>query len=146
MKKILVLMLVVFSVATYAQKEKNYKGMDQDFSPEQQAILKTKKMALQLDLSEAQQSQMLNLNKKWAAEREKNKAAFKAQNSEEISTADKFNKMNAMLDMQLAHQKEVKKILNADQYEIWHRSAKNKGFRSSQRHEHEHGKDRYDKR
>lgn len=139
-------MLVVFSVATYAQKEKNYKGMDQDFSPEQQAILKTKKMALELDLSEAQQSQMLNLNKKWAAEREKNKAALKAQNSEEISTADKFNKMNAMLDMQLAHQKEVKKILNADQYEIWHRSAKNKGARSSQRHGHEHGKDRYDKR
>ena len=139
-------MLVVFSVATYAQKEKNYKGMDQDFSPEQQAILKTKKMALELDLSETQQSQMLTLNKKWAAEREKNKAALKAQNTEEMSTADRFNKMNAMLDMQLAHQKEVKKILNADQYEIWHRSVKNKGFRSPQRHGHEHGKDRYDKR
>jgi len=146
MKKILILLLVVFSVTTYAQKEKNYKGMDQDFSPEQQAILKTKKMAFELDLSEAQQSQMLELNKKWATEREKNKAALKAQNSEEMSSTDKFNKMNAMLDMQLAHQKELKKVLNEDQYKIWQRTVKNKGFRSSQGREHQHGKDRNDKR
>ena len=139
-------MLVVFSVSAYAQKERNYRGMNQDFSPEQQAILKTKKMALELDLSQAQQTQMVELNKKWATEREKNRAAFKAQSSEALSTTDKFNKMNAMLDMQLAHQKEVKKILNADQYEIWQRSVKNKGSRCPQGHGHEHGKDRYDKR
>lgn len=140
MKKILMILLLAFSVSIFAQNGKNYKSLAKDFTPEQQAILKTKKMALELDLNDTQQSQMLALNKKWAIERDKNREAFKGQNAEEMTATDKFNRMNKMLDMKLASQKQIKKILNDDQYETWKRSAKNKGYRSGERQGRQQGR------
>jgi protein CpxP len=140
MKKILVILLLAFSVSIYAQNEKKYKSLAKDFTPEQQAILKTKKMALVLDLNDTQQNQMLALNKKQAIERDKNRQTFKGQNTEEMTATDRFNRMNKMLDTQLANQKQVKKILNADQYVTWKRSAKNKGYRSAERQGHQQGR------
>ena len=146
MKKILIILLLAFSVSIYAQNGKNYKSLAKDFTPEQQAILKTKKMALELDLNDTQQSQMLDLNKKWAVERDKNREEFKGQNPEEITATDKFNKMNKMLDMQLANQKQVKKILNDDQYEIWKKTRKNMGKRSVERQGRQQGRGQSNKK
>lgn len=133
MKKILIVLLVTFSLGLYAQKEKSRKSFTEDFTSEQQAILKTKKMALELDLNDSQQNQMLELNKEWIVEREKNMADRKSLNTEEMSSDDRFKMMNSKLDTQLAHQKQIKKVLNSDQYEIWKRSAKNKGSQRSYR-------------
>jgi len=135
MKKILIVLLVTFSLGLYAQKEKSRKSFTEDFTSEQQAILKTKKMTLELDLNDTQQNQMLELNKEWIADREKNMADRKNLNPEEMSSDDRFKMMNSKLDMQLAHQKQIKKVLNSDQYEIWKRSAKNKGNQKSYRRE-----------
>lgn len=140
MKKILIILLLSFSVSIYGQNGKNYKSLAKDFTPEQQAILKTKKMALELDLNDTQQSQMLELHKKWAIERDKNREAFKGQNAEEMTATDKFNRMNKMLDMKLASQKQVKKILNDDQYETWKKTGKNKGYRSGERQGRQQGR------
>lgn len=140
MKKILIILLLSFSVSIYAQNEKKYKSLAKDFTPEQQAILKTKKMAVELDLNDAQQSQMLELNKKWVIERNKNREVFKGQNAEEMTATDRFNGMNKMLDTQLANQKQVKKILNDDQYETWKRSGKNKAYRSVERQGRQQGR------
>jgi protein CpxP len=140
MKKLLMILLLAFSVSIYAQNERKYKSLAKDFTPEQQAILKTKKMALELDLNDTQQSQMLSLNKKWAIERDKNRKAFKGQDPEEITATDRFNMMDKMLDTHLANQKQVKKILNADQYETWKRSGKNKGYRSAERQGRQQGR------
>lgn len=115
----------------YAQKEKSAMSYTKDFTPEQQAILKTKKMALELDLNEAQQNQMLELNKKWVAERDKMKAAHKDVNKAEMSSTDRFNMMNSMLDKKMEHQKQIKKVLNSDQYEMWKKSTNNKGNQRS---------------
>lgn len=146
MKKILIILLLTFSVSIYAQNGKNYKSIAKDFTPEQQAILKTKKMALELDLNDTQQSQMLELNKKWAVERDKNREEFKGQNAEEITTTDKFNRLNKMLDMQLANQKQVKKILNDDQYEAWKKTRKNMGKRSAERQGRQQGRGQNNKK
>ncbi len=140
MKKILIILLLAFSVSIYAQNEKKYKSLAKDFTPEQQAILKTKKMALELDLNDTQQSQILELNKKWAGERDKNREAFKGQNAEEMTATDKFNRMNKMLDTQLANQKQIKKILNNDQYETWKKTGNKKGYRSTERQGRQQGK------
>jgi len=140
MKKILIILLLAFSVSIYAQNEKKYKSLAKDFTPEQQAILKTKKMALDLDLNDTQQSQMLDLNKKWAIERDKNREAFKGHNPEEMTATDKFNRMNKMLDTQLANQKQIKKILNDDQYYTWKKTHKNKGNRSAERQGRQQGR------
>lgn len=135
MKKIIIILLVTFSLGMYAQKEKNPQHFTKDFSAEQQAVLKTKKMALELDLNETQQNQMLELNKKWAAEREKNMSARKDIKPEEMSSTDRFNMMNAKLDTQLAHQKQIKKILNSEQYENWKKSIKRRGNQRTYRKE-----------
>jgi len=133
MKKIMIILLVTFSVGMYAQKEKSRQTFTKDFSPEQQAILKTKKMALDFELNETQQNQMLELNKQWMAEREKNMAARKDLNPEEMSATDRFNMMNSKLDAQLSHQKQMKKVLNSEQYEMWKRSVKMKEGQRSYR-------------
>ena len=124
---------MTFSLGLYAQKEKSRKSFTEDFTPEQQAILKTKKMALELDLNDTQQNQMLELNKGWIAEREKHMADRKNLNTEEMSSDDRFKMMISKMDTQLAHQKQIKKVLNSDQYEIWKRSAKNKWNQRSYR-------------
>ena len=146
MKKILIILLLAFSVSIYSQNGKNYKSLAKDFTPEQQAILKTKKMALELDLNDTQQNQMLELNKKWAVERDKNRESFKGQNAEEMTSTDKFNRMNKMLDTQLANQKKVKKILNDDQYEIWKKTRKNMGKRSAERQGRQQGRGQNNKK
>ena len=146
MKKILIILLLAFSVSIYAQNGKNYKSLAKDFTPEQQAILKTKKMALELDLNDTQQNQMLELNKKWAVERDKNRESFKGQNAEEMTSTDKFNRMNKMLDTQLANQKKVKKILNDDQYETWKKTRKNMGKRSAERQGRQQGRGQNNKK
>ena len=133
MKKILIILLVTFSLGLYAQKEKSRKSFTEDFTSEQQAILKTKKMTLELDLNDSQQNQMLELNKQWIAEREKQMADRKDLKSEEMSSDDRFKMMNSKLDTQLAHQKQIKKVLNSDQYEIWKKYAINKGNQRSYR-------------
>jgi hypothetical protein len=76
---------------------------------------------------------MLELNKQWIAEREKQMADRKDLKSEEMSSDDRFKMMISKMDTQLAHQKQIKKVLNSDQYEIWKRSAKNKWNQRSYR-------------
>jgi len=96
------------------------KGM-KDFTPEQSAILQTKRMALALDLNASQQKQILELNKKQTTERKKKMEAHRAMMSADMkpTSDERFNMMNEMLDYKLAHQTQVKKILNKEQYEQW---------------------------
>lgn len=125
MKKLAYLFLLVFTVTAFAQQGRNAPP-DKDLTPEQQAVLKTKKMALDLDLTEAQQKQILEINKKWADKKEKHRAEMKALFAEGANPTDeqKFAKKNEMLDMQLAYQKELKGVLNEDQYNAWKETKK----------------------
>ncbi len=127
------IILIASTMTAFGQKGKNYNKAESELTTEQKVILKTKKMAIHLDLNDNQMKQMLEVNKKWAMEKEKKMAEFKAQNTETLSPTDKFNRMNSKLDSQLAYQKEVKKILNDDQYELWKKSAGNKMHRSPER-------------
>ena len=116
MKKLMIILLLGSSLLSFGQKEAKQKKAYEDFSTEQQAILQTKKMALELDLNDNQQKQLLDLNKKWAEVKAKKRAEMKSLNKEEMSSTDRFNHMNTMLDEKLAHQNELKKILDEDQY------------------------------
>ena len=133
MKKILVMLLLGSTLLGYGQQQNRQMGMKPDFTPEQQAILKTKQMTLDLDLSEAQQKQILDLNKKWAEEKMKQKEAVQKMNKDEMTDTERFNHMNDMLDKRIAHQNEVKKILSDEQYELWKKSDKRQHFRSKQK-------------
>lgn len=140
MKKLMIILLLGSSLLSFGQKEAKQKKVYEDFSTEQQAILQTKKMALELDLNDNQQKQMLDLNKKWAEVKAKKRAEMKSLNKEEMSSTDRFNHMNTMLDEKLAHQNELKKILNEDQYNTWKKSSNKMKKGSRGRTEHQHRK------
>ena len=142
MKKLMIILLLGSSLLSFGQKEGKQKKMYEDFSTEQHAILQTKKMALELDLNDNQQKQMLDLNKKWAEVKVKKRAEMKSLNKEEMSSTDRFNHMNTMLDEKLAHQNELKKILNEDQYMSWKKSSNKMNNRSKGRSEYQHKKHR----
>ncbi|MCK5638672.1 MAG: hypothetical protein KAH67_08170, partial [Flavobacteriaceae bacterium] len=48
------------------------------------------------------------------------------ENETKPTSDERFKMMNDMLDAKLAHQKEMKKILNESQYEVWKKMQKNK--------------------
>ncbi|PCE65743.1 hypothetical protein [Sediminicola luteus] len=124
-KTVVVLMALFMGLTVMAQKKEGQmrKMHDtfKDMSPEQVATLKSKKMALHLDLSESQTQQIKALEKERITEMRAQHEARKAQKEKgEAQDADtRFKMMEARLDQQLAHQKQMKQILNAEQYEQW---------------------------
>ncbi len=121
MKKLFSIILLGFTVLSFAQGDSSYKHRKSEFTAEQQATLQTKQMVLELDLNESQQKQLLSLTKKRAQVREKYKAEHKAMKESEKTPSqdEKFKMKNEMLDMQIAHQASMKKILNDQQYKQW---------------------------
>lgn len=115
----LILFLVTLTINAQGNKKKQRKGAD--FTPEQVATLKAKKMALTLDLTSGQQKQVYNLMKEDAIERERIKNEMKAQREAgtEISSDKKYEMAYNKLDKQIAHKAEMKNILSKDQYEKW---------------------------
>jgi len=129
MKYLLSFLLIGFSLITLAQSaDHNIKmvsdqkmKMMSDYTPEQKAILKTKKMALQLDLNSSQQDRILAMNTKMAADHKKKMEEHKGmmEGDKKPTSDERFKMMNDMLDAQIAHQSEMKKILNDEQYATW---------------------------
>ena len=121
MKKIAFLVLIVFSIAAQAQHGKGHDRGKEQYTPEQKAVLKTKKMALHLDLTQDQQDKLIEVNKKWsekkALQRKEFKAAFEGE--ERPDAEARYQHQLQMMDDQLAYQKEVKSILNKQQYSTW---------------------------
>ena len=120
MKNLLFIALLSLSLMVQGQERKGQQ-YQKDFTPEQMATIKTKKMALHLDLSQEQQNQLLKVNRSWAEKRAQDREKFKAQmEGEEKPDADERYAMKVqMLDNQLAYQGEVKKILTQEQYVLW---------------------------
>lgn len=122
MKKVILIVVTLFiTQVTQAQKTKRA-----DFTPEQQATLKTKKLALALDLDATQQKQMyelqLDLSKK-RAERKKTKEDFK---NKPLTAEEKYAKINQNLDRKLEVKKKFKQILSPQQYEKWEKMYANR--------------------
>lgn len=141
MKKIIVAVLLLCTVQMNAQDQDRFQKMDKerkefrkamkDMTPEQIAELRTKKMTLALDLSDAQQQQVFALNTRMAKEKkQKMKARQLAKESKKEFTSDeKFAMMNERLDAQIAYKKDIKQILNKEQYERWEKMQARKGKR-----------------
>lgn len=132
MKKLIVLAALIISSTSFGQgehhekKDHHRKGkmeMMKDLSPEQMATLKTKKLTLALDLDKNQQDKIYALSLKNAKERkqkmEARKAAMKKADGKkpELSSNEKFNRMNERLDKQIAMKKELSTILTKEQLE-----------------------------
>lgn len=122
---------VLFSVSAIAQQgpEKNRKMKMNDFSPEQIAVIHTKKMTLALDLSGQQQKDLLQLNMALATERKqhhKEMKAFKAEGNE-LTAQQRFEKINERLDRQIEVHNQMKSLLNEEQFSLWKQHQLKKG-------------------
>ncbi len=99
-----------------------------DMSPEQIAELRTKKLALALDLSEKQREQIREIELSEAFERESRKEVRRERNSKPDAD-QRYEMINERLDKQLALKEQMKGILNKEQFEKWERLHARKGQR-----------------
>jgi protein CpxP len=111
MKKILFLMTLLAIGISQAQNTKR------DRSPEQVASIQSKKMTLALDLDATQQARVEQLLLVNAKERQTHKMNKK--DRVQLNDLEKLTIMETMLDKRIAVKREMKSILNADQYKSW---------------------------
>ncbi len=126
MKKLVGLSVIImlFSLSISAQRQGQRQNKNADFTPEQIAVLQTKKMALRLDLDDKQQKEVQKMMLKSAEERQK----FRAENQKNkqdgtgLTNDERFERANMRLTKQQAHKAEMKKILTKEQFEKWENS------------------------
>ena len=128
------------SITAMAQKgERQQNRAMNNMTPEQMATIKTKKMTLALDLTDAQQKQIQALNLESAKTRkaamEKRKAAKANEESKKPTSDERYAMKSERLDQMIAHKSEMKEILSPEQYEKWEKMAKRKGKHHKGKHE-----------
>ncbi|TJY31839.1 hypothetical protein [Pontimicrobium aquaticum] len=135
MKKILVIAIALVSLQGFAQeRQREYRNENRkersqalkELTPEQAATLKTKQMALRLDLSEAQQKEIYKINLANAKERKAKMEASKKmrESGEKLSKENRYKMMNNRLNKQLAQKKQLKSILTKEQFGKLEKGAK----------------------
>ncbi len=123
MKNLLIALLMTTAISLSAQPFE--KGERPNFTPDQIAELQTKKMTLHLELTENQQQQILEINKKNAVERKQKMEERKElrKKGEKPNSEELFKIKSERLDKQIAHQGEMKTILNEQQFETWKKTS-----------------------
>jgi len=140
MRKLLLIAIALITVNATAQEQKRERQQkdrkeksqhSRDFSPEEIAILQTKKMTLQLDLTEAQQKEIRAIHLEQAKARKTEMETRKKKHEEgdttQPSKEDRFNRANSQLDKKIAVKAKMKSILNKEQFEKFERNAAKRG-------------------
>jgi hypothetical protein len=140
------LLAAVFCISTVTSQEQRRvkKGPQnmhgeflQDLAPDEVATLETKKMTLDLDLTEGQQNEIyaikLDQVNKRRTKTESRKAKKEGVQNEKPSKEERFQHLNNRLDAQIAHKKKMKQILNTEQYQKWQKSHNMKSNRQKLR-------------
>ena len=127
MKSFFYITVLFFSISMFAQKP-NSGRMDTKLSPEQQAELQTKKIALTLDLNEKQIKAIQKLETERAKAREANRELRigKRASGNVLSQEERFAKRSKQLDARKEHQDKMKKILTEEQYTTWKEMIQNR--------------------
>lgn len=148
MKKVLVTTVLLIGMMGYSQRGQHFdseqRGM-KDMTPEQIAILKTKKMTLALDLSEAQQKEIQKINLNNAIERKalmlERKAKREESKESKPSSDERFDIQNERLDRMIAQKGKMKQILSEEQFQKWERTNHHRrGHRKDGKRDHDSGK------
>ncbi len=141
MKNALIICSLLISFTAFAQRPHGNNDrsprpkMDRpEYTPDQIAEIKTKKMTLMLDLSESQQTKIKTLELELAKARKLKISEKKP--DEKPSDEERFNKQSEVLDKQIAHKKSMKSILTKEQFEKWEKSLPTKGKRRNQKGRH----------
>jgi len=126
MKKLLVIALALFTLNGVAQEKRKRSSehhgkmnMRKDMSPKDIADLKSKKLTLQLDLTDAQQQKVHKLILNQAETNQSLRKAHKTDGDEKRerpSKEERLKMQNQKLDQMIALKREMKTILTAEQY------------------------------
>jgi periplasmic protein CpxP/Spy len=121
MKRFMIIALVFVTAVAFSQdRERSQETRQkmqqerQNLTPEQRAELNTKRLAIQLDLTEAQQREVLNLQLEMAKERAKMKQEMKNKADE----AGYYEKASKRLDKRKDYQDKMKAILGYVQLSV----------------------------
>lgn len=118
MKNVILILVALISLNGFAQKRGGEK-----LNPEQMATLQTKKMTLDLDLNESQQTKVYQLNLENATNRQAKRDEAKAlrvnSEREKPTSEEQYAMQTAMLDHQIAQKEKMEAILNKDQFAKW---------------------------
>jgi len=123
----LLILFITFSLTINAQKKQILlkKG---NLTIEQQVTIKVKKMTLELELTEAQQNKLTPVLTKHITERKAQLGKRKKGKGEEkkIEANNRFQIANKILDRKIIFQKEMKTILNEEQFNRFKELQKNR--------------------
>jgi hypothetical protein len=123
MKKLMLIAIALITLSATAQDKKSRKGDFKNLSAEEVATLKTKQMTLHLDLTESQQAEVQSLLLEEAKHREQKKAERadkkKDDTAQKPTKEERYAMTNERLDRQIAMKKNMKNILNEEQYKKW---------------------------
>lgn len=138
------LMIGLGAMAQNVDPSKNDRRSTWGMTPEQIATLQTKRMALALDLSNAQQRQVQSLNLENAGKRIEKTNEIRARRKngkpKKISPEERYTLQLDLLDQQIAQKNRMKKILNRGQYAKWEKMAMDKGGHRNDKTMHPHRK------
>ena len=136
MKKLILVALLSLSITGIAQdKKKSMKADRPEFTAQQQNELQVKKLTLELDVSAKQQKEISDIIAKQQEKREavKKELKIKKDENKKLTTDEKFVLKRNMLDNQIAHKEQMKKILTAEQFEKWVKTSKQSKKRFAER-------------
>ena len=118
MKKIMLMLLLVVGMTTFAQEKRTQK---EKLTSEQHVELQVKKMKLDLNLNDKQSVEVKKVVAQQVKRREAKRAEHEAKKDDgtKPTSNEIFEMRNEMLDEQIAIKNEMKKILNAEQFVKW---------------------------
>ena len=140
----LLALFICFSLTINAQKKQFFKNKKR-LTTEQLTTLKVKKMTLELELSEIQQNKLTPVIKELISERsaQLDKKRELKNDVKKINPNERYQMANKILDRKIMFQKEMRTILNEEQFKNFKRLEKKRNQKmKNKRH---HNKKRFHK-
>jgi len=121
----LLALFISFSLTTNAQKKELFKNKKR-LTTKQLTTLKVKKMTLELELSEVQQKKLTPVITKLISERKIEADRMRESKNEvkNIDASNRYQMANKILDRKIMFQKEMRTILNEEQFKKFKRLEK----------------------
>lgn len=133
MKKLVGLLVIMIALSNSINAQGNGKRGNQNFTPEQIATLQTKKMTMQLNLNQEQQTAIFDLQKNQAMVRQAMRKSMleRKLNGKTLSSDELFQLKSSRLDRMQQHKTTMQKVLTPEQFTKWQTMRKGK-MRSKQ--------------
>ena len=130
----LLALFISFSLTTNAQKKELFKNKKR-LTTKQLTTLKVKKMTLELELSEVQQKKLTPFITKQISERKIEADRMRESKNEikNIDASNRYQMANKILDRKIIFQKEMRTILNEEQFKKFKRLEKKRNQKMKNR-------------